>query len=94
MTERDYHTKLTALLRRVIDRVSWTADDLARETGAPKWRVERWLDGRDRPNWGRLFAVDALRPFLVIEMAKLADMDVTETPDGGVTITAVHQRGE
>lgn len=83
----DYRMEMAGVVQRAIDRVGWSPEDLATRIDVPVKKVERWLTGADRPHFERLLALDELRWIIIVELAKLARLEVVEN-DEGVTITS------
>lgn len=61
---------------RAVDRArlvcGWNLDEFAAAVGRDSRQVRRWIDGSERPQFDALFAVEALRAPLVVQLAGLS----------------------
>lgn len=80
--EADYRKRVGECIRRARKAVDWTLKELGGEiekaTGRTPDSVDtaqlsRWEAGTERPHFDALFAVDALRGSLLLELARLSD---------------------
>jgi hypothetical protein len=66
------------VVKDVLAEVNWTSEDLATRVDLPTRKIDRWLDGRERPDFARLFALEELRWPIIVALARLGGGEVTE----------------
>lgn len=68
--------ELGAAIERTMHLAGLNLDQFASLVGRDARQVRRWMDGSERPQFDRLFAIPALRQPLVIALAEMAEQDV------------------
>lgn len=72
--ETDWKQALGGVIARV--QGTWSLKEFAALIGREERQVKRWMTGEERPQFDLLFAVEALQKPLVIELAKLAHVEI------------------
>lgn len=67
----EYRVLLGAAIRRARLRLDWSLKELAGHVDRDERQVARWERGDERPHWDALFALDLLRPELIVALAEL-----------------------
>jgi len=77
-TDRDWMKAVGSAVRRAIAVVGWSEKEAAGKLGVDPGDFAKWLSGDRRPQFDRLFAIEALQQPLVICLARLANGRVSE----------------
>lgn len=67
-----WNEAIGAAISKAIARIGWSKKEAAAKVGVDDAEFGKWLSGGRRPQFDRLFAVDALRQVLVVELAGIA----------------------
>lgn len=72
-----WQTQIGVAIDRARMACGWNVNQFATEVGRDRAQVSRWIAGTERPQFDALFAVEALRGPLVVQLAGLsADIEV------------------
>ena len=76
----DFQAQIGACVRSARQSLGWSLKEFAGELNRDERQVARWEDGKERPQFDQLWAVEDLRGPLVIALASLSEqIDVTTT---------------
>jgi ribosome-binding protein aMBF1 (putative translation factor) len=71
-TETGWLSTVGKAIQRAASLVGWSLKELADHVGRDERQIARWINGAERPQFDALFAVEELRPALVMAIAEMA----------------------
>lgn len=72
-----WRVEIGRAIQRAMGLAGWNLEQFANAVGRDARQCSRWINGAERPQMDALFAVERLRPALVIALSELAGEDVT-----------------
>lgn len=75
----DWQEQIGRAIQRAVALVGWSNKEAAAKVGVDDAEFGKWLSGARRPQFDRLFAVEALRWPLILCLATMDDENEVET---------------
>lgn len=75
----DWQQQIGRAIQRAVALVGWSNKEAAAKVGTDDAEFGKWLSGARRPQFDRLFAVEALRWPLMLSLASMDDENEVET---------------
>ncbi len=71
-----WRERLGSAIQRVMHLRGWSLKEFAAAVERDERQCSRWIDGRERPQFDAVFAVESLRQLLIIALAEIAGAGV------------------